>query len=654
MPVRPSAALFSCVGAALLGGLALHGCSSSSSSSPSGAVRIEGPAVAGLLCDYTDSFARDVPVTVRGQAGGKTQIDGRIVLPNVTGNSVLVVGDSRTTPTLLVPFTGDSAGSFLERPVHLPSLESGIAANVAATIATVTTISGDALPGVSLSFAAGTQVSNTNNVEVRVVGVSPSRLPVPVKANVQGTGEPRAAYLVEPHQVSFTPAATLRIPMLEPASAGPFDAYRVDTTTGTWTRFQDNVAPVGTGSILSFELSVNEGTLYAVVPRNTQTGVTLSGRIVAGGTPVEGYRASCWNRVSDPTGPDGTFQIQGVPDSYGVFLVRAYPAKPGSEFQPELVLSTSTSTALGDIAVAARPPDRIKPTVRSTSPAAGSTNVSRSTQVTVRFSEAIDSQQLNAFKLVGPKGEVAGAYSFDNPFTVRLRPQQRLDPSSDYQIVVERSVQDEAGNLLDDATINFRFTTQGGTPDPDPTDTLAFGLSPLSGARGDTIQIPGRNYTGGTTVTFGGKPGIVRNETSALIEVDVPGTTPAGDATVSLSAGATSVGSLQPLVLDLRATVATIYSGASNETPLVALIRAQPPAQVVIDGQNMGGTSVTIDGVGIAAIDSTVQVGGEAVATGRTISLPIPAPATLVSGPVVVRGSNGRPSKTYRFIQVKE
>ena len=82
---------------------------------------------------------------------------------------------------------------------------------------------------------------------------------------------------------------------------------------------------------------------------------------------------------------------------------------------------------------------------RSTSPAAGSTNVSRSTQVTVRFSEAIDSQQLNAFKLVGPKGEVAGAYSFDNPFTVRLRPQQRLDPSSDYQIVVERSVQDEAG-----------------------------------------------------------------------------------------------------------------------------------------------------------------------------------------------------------------
>ena len=58
--------------------------------------------------------------------------------------------------------------------------------------------------------------------------------------------------------------------------------------------------------------------------------------------------------------------------------------------------------------------------------------------------------------------------------------------------------------------------------------------------------------------------------------------------------------------------------------------------------------------VGIAAVDSTVQIGGEAVATGRTISLPIPAPATLVSGPVVVRGSNGRPSKTYRFIQVKE
>lgn len=610
--------------------------------------------MAGLLCDYTDSFARDVPVAVRGQPAGKTLIDGRIVLPNVTGSSVLVVGDSRTTPTLLVPFAGDSAGSFLERPVHLPALESGIAANVAASVAAVTTISGDALPGVSLTFGAGTQVSNTNNVEVRVLGVSPSRLPVPVRANVQGTGEPRAAYLVEPHRVSFSPAATLRIPVLESTSAGPFDAYRVDTTTGNWTRFQDNVAPVGTGSVLSFELSVSEGTLYAVVPRNTQAGVTLSGRVVVGGTPVEGYRASCWNRISDPTGPDGTFQIQGVPASYGVFLVRAYPAKPGSDYEPELVLSTSTSTALGDIVVAARPPDRIKPAVRTTSPSAGQTDVSRSTQVVVTFSEAIDSQQVRAFKLVGPKGEVAGAFSFDNPFTVRLRPQERLDPSSDYQILVERAVQDQAGNLLDDTTINFRFTTQGGTPDPAPTDTLAFGLSPLSGARGDTVQIPGRNYTGGTTVTFGGKPGIVRNETSELIEVEVPGTAPAGDATVSLSAGATAIGSLQPLVFDLRASVATIFSGTSNEAPLVALIRSQPPAQVVIDGQNMGGTSVTIDGVGIAAVDSTVLIGGEAVATGRTISLPIPAPATLVSGPVVVRGSNGRPSKTYRFIQVKE
>ena len=56
----------------------------------------------------------------------------------------------------------------------------------------------------------------------------------------------------------------------------------------------------------------------------------------------------------------------------------------------------------------------------------------------------------------------------------------------------------------------------------------------------------------------------------------------------------------------------------------------------------------------IAAVDSQVTVGTQSVATGRTVSLPNPAPATLFSGPVVLRGKNGKPSATYRFLQVRE
>jgi hypothetical protein len=610
--------------------------------------------VVGVVYDYTDTFARGVPVTVRGQAGSKTLIDGRVQLPNVTTGGILVVGDSKTTPTLLFPFSADSTGTFLERPLHLPALESGISASLPSSISAVTTVSGDALPGVSLTFGAGSNISGSSGVDVRVLGVSPSRLPVPVRGGSGSRSEPRAAYLIEPHQATFSPAATLRVPVLEATSSGPFDAYRVDTGSGLWVKHADNVAPVTSGSIVSFELSVTEATLYAVVPRTAPTTVTVTGRVVAGGLPVVGYRASCWNRVSKPTGEDGTFTIDDVPNVYGVFLVRAFPEKPGSTHKPEFVLATSVSQAFGDVVVTARPPDLIRPTVRSTSPVAGSSDQSRSAQIVVTFSEAIDPTLVQAFKVTGPKGDVAGTFSFDNAFTVRLRPQERLDPSADYTILVEASVQDLSGNLLEDTPPNFKFTTQAGTPDPPPTDTLAFGLQPLTGAAGDVIKIAGRGYTGGTTAKFGGFQALVRSETVDQIEVDVPGTTPAGDVTIALDAGGTAIKSLQPLVLDLRASVAVIYSGTTPQTPLVALDRTSPPAQIVIDGKNVGGASVTIDGVSIAAVDSTVLVGADTVATGRTISLGIPAPATIVSGPVVVRGANGEPSRTYRFLQVKE
>jgi len=97
-----------------------------------------------------------------------------------------------------------------------------------------------------------------------------------------------------------------------------------------------------------------------------------------------------------------------------------------------------------------------------------------------------------------------------------------------------------------------------------------------------------------------------------------------------------------------------VFSGASPDVPLVTLERAMPPATIVVDGANMGGTSITVDGISIAAVDSTVTVGGSAVATGRAISLGAPAPDTLFTGPIVVRGANGEPSATYRFLQVRE
>lgn len=637
-----------------LAGLLFTGCGGGSSSPANPAQALGGPALSGVVLDYTGTLVRDVPVEVLGQAGAasKTNLDGRILLPNTTGNQLLRVGDSVKTPTILVPYTSGANETFLTRPVSIPTLGTGISGSVGGSVSAVTTISGEGLPGVTLQLGAGTSISNNARGEVEVLGVSASRLPVPVLGGQNAQAEPKVAFMVEPHQVRFSPPATLRIPRLYPASAGPFEIRKVDTNNGTWTTLQGNVSPVNSAS--EFVISVDEGTLYCVVPEGTASTVTVTGRVVSGSTPVEGYRAECWNRVSDPTGPDGTFSIANVPTAFGAYLVRAYPERPGVAFAPEVVLATSTSPTLGDVVVTARAADGLRPSVRATSPTDDALNVSRSTQVVVTFSEAIDPTQLKPYKLVGPKGEVAGSYGFDSPFAVRFRPTERLDPSVRYTILADTNVQDLAGNFLDDDAISFSFTTAGGAPDPTPTDTLAFGLAPLTASGGDVVQIPGRNYTGGTTVTFGGQSGVVRSETSELLQVEVPTLANAGNSTVSLSAGSLSIATLQPLVLDLRGSVARILSGTQPDSLLIAIPRSAPPTRFVVDGSNLGGTTVTVDGVGIAAVDSAVLIGGQSLTAGRAITLPVPAPPTFLSGPVVVRGSNDNPGLKYRFLLVRE
>lgn len=612
------------------------------------------PAVSGMVLRYTEEPFADVPLTVVAGAGaGATRVDGLVLLgPVDTGPRVLRVGDSVSTPTLLVPF--DVADAFLTRPVYLPSLSSGVGSNLPATVAALTSVSGPELPAVSLELGPGTAVGFPSGSpgQVRLVPVSPSRFPVALP----GGAAARAGFLVEPFGVTFTPSATLRIPRLDPAAAGPFDAWQVSPATGQWEPLQTNVPTVGPDGE-TFEVRVSQGTLVTVAPRAAPTTATLTGRVIAGTQPVAGFRVEVWGQVSDPTGPDGRFVLTDVPTSYGVFYVRAYPARPGVDFAPEVTVLTGTGTNLGDLTVTARSPDSIRPTVRATSPADGAVLVEPNAQVVVTFSEPIDRVvPAQPVRVTGRTGEVPARLTFDNGFTVRLIPTQLLELDDQFTIVVDRQVRDLSGNLIDDGDLAFTFATRPGVLNPatPPTDTLAFTLSPLTASRGATVSVFGRNFTGGTAVTFGATPGLVTAETTDEVRTLVPDFQPAGDVTVTLSAGGTAVPVLRPLVLDLRAEVAAVLSGAAAPVPLTVLDRARPPLQVIVDGGNMGGTAVTIEGVAIAAVDSTVPVGGGSVATGRTVAVGATPAATLLTGPVVVRGANGRAAPTYRFLFVRE
>lgn len=352
----------SVLGGLVVGGVLWAGCSSSSH----GGGAPPTPNLAGMVFDYTERAAQDVPVQIVGGPAGLTRRDGLLLLgPVPAGNRVLKVGDSVTTPTLFVPVSLGDGPNFLARPVHLPQLRSGIGANLPAAITTTTTVSGAELPGVSLELATGTNVNLPSGAisEVRVLGVSPSRLPTALP----GGRTCRVAFLVEPEGVQFSPAATLTVPRLDAAAAGPFNLYRVEASTGTWQLAQSNIAPINSGA--EFAVPVNVGALYAIAPAAPSPSATLTGRVVVGSQPVRGYRVSCWNRVSDPTDADGRFEILDVPADYSAYLVRAFPERPGVDFAPRIEARTSTSTALGDFVLdQALAPDGIRPRVVSTSP----------------------------------------------------------------------------------------------------------------------------------------------------------------------------------------------------------------------------------------------------------------------------------------------
>ena len=96
---------------------------------------------------------------------------------------------------------------------------------------------------------------------------------------------------------------------------------------------------------------------------------------------------------------------------------------------------------------------------------------------------------------------------------------------------------------------------------------------------------------------------------------------------------------------DAPAPTQTEISGESPEPPT--------PGGSSGEGAQFSGT-VTIDGVAITAAEFQELVGASMVTTGRQITFATPAPTTLLTGPVVMRGANGKPSATYRFIHVRD
>jgi hypothetical protein len=626
----------------LVAGIAAS-CGGSSHSHPGQGFR--GPGVSGVVFDYADAPAAGAPIVLDPPNGMTSAVgaDGRFFVPAQAGSHILAIGDSVTWAKVFVSVDVTSNGIFLTRPVFLPLLESGVSLFVPPTAGIASLISGSELDGVSLALNSGVVTypagTATTNETITLVGVSPTRLPTALPPSTTT----RSAYAVEPAGVTFSPAVQLTIPRLEDVSDGPFDLWKLDSSA-RWSL----VAPLAAVSSTGLVATITEGAIYAAVPRVFSPTETVTGRVVSNGRPIPNYRAECWNAVSNPTGPDGRFTIPGVPSSYPALPVRVSPATPGVDFAPEVVavVQPATMNDVGDVPVTAPPALTVAPTVISTQPADGATGVALQQQVTIQFSEAINPATL-AFTVRGTNGPAAGQIFLVNAFTAAFVSTTNLDPSDDYFITLDQSIADLAGNTIDTSKLAFHFTTVAGTPPPPPTDQKIFGLSPLQATSETSVTLSGRNFPGGSAVTVGASSALVQRETATTITFLPPVTEPAQIDTVAVvNSAQTTVTSLGPLTLDLRAAISSISS------PTV--VREAPPSDLFVAGSNVVSGTLFLDGVAVAAVDSQGLVGTQTLVVSKDLTLIPPVLSTLLTGPASVRGPSGRPGGGYRFLQVRD
>ncbi len=376
--------------------------------------------LAGVVYEYTGNPARGETVSLDPASAGPftaVRADGRFFLSPVSqGTHVLRFGDSVRTPRFFVPLTVNETNSFLSQPIFLPLLESGVKASVPPTVGFAITVAGPELGDVSLAINSSTAVQYPLNAPqaITIVGVAPSRLPVRLPSGLAT----KAAYCIEPRGVRFLPGATFTVPKLEDSPAG-WDLWRLGDD-GVWS-IAIAMTDTGQGTLTA---TVDEGSFYAPVPRTAPGTVTLTGRVTSGARAIAGYRVSCWGQVSTVTGTDGRFTLANVPTSYGGFLLRIYPARPGIDFAPEVVtlLGAANGNDVGDLAVVAQAPNNIRPKVLSTQPADKAIDVSLQTAATIQFSGAID-PLTGAFNRTGDLLPDTGRSSHGNTIAIITAPE---------------------------------------------------------------------------------------------------------------------------------------------------------------------------------------------------------------------------------------
>ena len=174
------------------------------------------------------------------------------------------------------------------------------------------------------------------------------------------------------------------------------------------------------------------------------------------------------------------------------------------------ILGQVSDTSADSPAATITVPDLTPPTVTSTNPAAGASNMSPAASITVTFSEPVDPASLNSstFVVKDASGAVVpGAIVYTaGSRTAEFRASPSLPNASTVAVTIATGVKDVAGNTLP-AVFTFSFTTRDEAP------PVVVSTSPQNGAVGVVVTSPVAvtfsKAMDATTIT--GRPSLSRN-----------------------------------------------------------------------------------------------------------------------------------------------
>ncbi|MDD2337387.1 MAG: PilC/PilY family type IV pilus protein, partial [Geobacteraceae bacterium] len=183
--------------------------------------------------------------------------------------------------------------------------------------------------------------------------------------------------------------------------------------------------------------------------------------------------------MNDTTITTSTFTVSGITGTvtYGDDGTNTAFFHPSTNLSPSTTYTATITTAVKDLAGNAMvsiktwsfstvAPDYTPPTVISTYPANGATNVAVSTAITATFSESVNCSTLTTSSFTVYKGgaAVSGVVSCENSVAT-FTPTANLSNSKTFTATITTAVKDLAGNALASAKV-WSFTTALAVPTP--------------------------------------------------------------------------------------------------------------------------------------------------------------------------------------------